>query len=109
MIFIRPFLRPCICSYIQVVSPGLDGVCAFILLMCHICCIVAYTSLSSFQARGGARNVKVLGFSVLDDFILYTCHSQAFAQTCHMSYTIDYLSEGGVSESFCDSDVWCRP
>ena len=37
------------------------------------------------------RNVKVLGFSVLDDF--YSLH-MSFAQTCHMSYTIDYLSEG---------------
>ena len=67
--------------------------CFVILLMCHICCIVAYTSLSSFSARGGARNVKVLGFSVLDDLIPYTCFSLNL--TCHMSYTLDYLSEGG--------------
>ena len=38
------------------------------------------------------RNVKVLGFSVLDDF--YFLH-MSFAQTCHMLYTIDYLGEGG--------------
>jgi len=47
--------------------------CFVILLMCHICCVLAYSSLSSFKARGGARNDKVLGFSVLDDSILYTC------------------------------------
>jgi len=46
--------------------------CFVILIMCHICCIVAYTPLSSFYARGVARNVKVLGFSVLDDYIFYT-------------------------------------
>ena len=44
-------------------------------VVCHICCIIAYTSLSNFSIKGGARNVKVLEFSVLDDFILYTCIS----------------------------------
>jgi len=56
-------------------------ICFVILLMCHICCIIAYTSLSSFLSKGVASNVKVL--------------DMYFAQTCHMSYTIDYLSEGG--------------
>ena len=56
MIFTRPLLRPCVCSYIQVrlrihsscFSWSRWCMCFVILLMCHICCIVAYTSLSSF-------------------------------------------------------------
>ena len=77
--------------------------CFVILLMCHICCVLAYSSLSSFKARGGARNDKVLGFSVLDDSILYTC-----LLLKHVIVVYHWLFEwGGVSESFCDSDM-CR-
>jgi len=84
MIFIRLFLRPCVCSYIQVVSPGLDGVCAFILLMCHICCIVAYTFLSSFQAMGGAWLLHLLKGQFVS-FVIAAEHNSYLRPTCTTS------------------------
>ena len=47
--------------------------------------------LSRLRARGGTRDTLALWFSVLDDCNLYTCLSLKHV----MSYTINYLSEGG--------------
>jgi len=67
------------------------------------CCLYLSLELSS---KGGCAQCQ--GAWILRSWWFHSLH-MSFAQTCHMSYTIDYLSEGGVSESFCDSDVWCRP
>jgi len=48
------------------------------------CCLCFSLELSS---KGGARNVKVLGFSVFDDLILYTCLSLKHV-ICHIPLTI---------------------
>jgi len=53
------------------------------------CCL--YLSLE-LLTRGGARNVGVLGFSVLDDFILYTCLSLKHV-ICRIPLTI-WVREG---------------
>jgi len=48
----------------------------FVIRLCVISVALLLMPLSrAFKQGGGARYVKVLGFSVLDDFILYTCLS----------------------------------
>ena len=65
--------------------------------MCFVpYCYIASVALllktfSQAFKQGGVRAMFWrFNFRFLDDFIL-----MSFAQTCHMSYTIDCLSEGG--------------
>ena len=85
--------RDCVQVYVCVCACVLFCVCVHVCVSTNVCvhvCVFVFTVCVCVALF--ARNVKVLGFSVLDDF--YSLH-MSFAQTCHMSYTIDYLSGGG--------------
>ena len=94
-----PSYASCICSSIQVVSLGLDGLCA-LSLNCYIASVaLLLMRLSQAFKQGGVRAM----FWRFDfPFLMIVFFPHVFRSNMSYIVSIDYLSEGGY-QSHCET------